>query len=190
MAGLWAGIAGFIIAIVSDFLSAGRWQILSRLGFWIAISFLVYALYETVIHSDRFNIPGALTIIGWVLLPFSFGLLIYSLFIELSFFSTYIGIGKQQTLITTGTYALVRHPGLLWFGLFLSALLLVSRSRELTLASPIWFGLDLLWVVLQDRFISNRVFIQYRIYQKETPMLLPNYRSLKRCIATLWRESK
>lgn len=190
MSGLWAGVAGFLIAILADFLSAGRLKILARLGFWIAIGFLIYALYETALRADRFNISGALVLVGWVFLPISFGLLIYSLFIELPFLSTYTGGGKQQALITRGTYALTRHPGLLWFGLFLLALLPVSRSRELILAAPIWFGLDFLWVVLQDRFIFVKLFRHYPVYQKETPMLFPNYKSLKRCIATLGKENK
>ncbi len=190
MTGLWAGVTGFAIAILADFFFAGRLQILSRLGFWIAVGFFVYALYETALMSDRFNTPGFLTVLGWVLLPLSFGLLIYSLFIELSFLSTYVGDGRQQVLITTGTYALTRHPGLLWFGLLLLALLLASRSRELLLAAPVWFGLDLLWVVVQDRIIFTRVFDQYKVYQTVTPMLFPNYRSLKRCITTLGKENK
>lgn len=190
MIGLWAGVAGFVIAIAMDFLSARRWWILARLGFWSAIVLFIFAIYKAAFKAARFDMPEILTFTGWVLLPLSFGLLVYSLFIELPLFSTYIRKSQQPALITTGTYALTRHPGLLWFGLMLLAILLVSRSRELLLAAPIWFGLDVLWVALQDRFIFTRVFNQYRSYQRETPMLFPSYKSLKRCLATLGKERK
>lgn len=185
MSGLWVGTAGFIIAILADFLSAGRFRILARLGFWISIFFFIFALYETIFRTDRFNLPVLLVWAGRVILPISLALLIYSLFIELPFLSTHTGKGEPQALITGGTYALTRHPGLLWFGLFMLSLLLASRSKELLLGAPVWFSLDLLWVILQDRFIFVKLFRNYHLYQHQTPMLFPSFSSLKRCVATL-----
>lgn len=190
MSGLWAGVAGFIIAILADFLSPGKWKPVARLAFWIAIGLFTYALYDAAFRAGRFHLPLFLVIAGWALLPSSSGLLIYSLFIELPFHSTYVRTGNKQALIDRGTYALTRHPALLWFGIFLVALLLVSRSRELLLAGPIWFGLDVIWVILQDRFIFTKLFDGYQLYQRDTPMLLPNYQSLRRCLATWRKEEK
>lgn len=190
MSGLWVGVGGFALAILSDFLSIGRFQALSRWGFWVSAGILTYALFEVTLFTGRLNLAAPLVLAGWIILPLSFILLIYSLFIELPFSSTYLGEGVQQALFTGGTYALTRHPGLLWFGLFLVALLFVSRSRDLLIAAPVWFFLDMLWVVIQDRFIFVKLFRQYNLYQKETPMLIPNYKSLKRCIATLGKESR
>src|SRR4030067_3693791 len=99
MTGLWAGVAGFFIAILTDFLSAGRLKNFARVGFWIFVIFLTYALYDTALRADKFNISGALILIGWVLLPITSGLLIYSLFIELPFLSTYTGDSQHEGLI-------------------------------------------------------------------------------------------
>jgi protein-S-isoprenylcysteine O-methyltransferase Ste14 len=112
-------------------------------------------------------------------------LLIYSLFIEIPFKQTYTMSGVGDRLVKTGTYALTRHPGVLWLGLFLLALLAVSRSRLLLIAAPLWFALDLLLVWVQDRFYFPRMFPGYSQYRRETPMLIPTRSSIVRCIKTL-----
>jgi protein-S-isoprenylcysteine O-methyltransferase Ste14 len=88
-------------------------------------------------------------------------------------------------LVKTGTYALVRHPGVLWFGLFLLALVGVSRSKLLLIAAPLWFLLDVLWVWIQERFYFNQMFPGYEQYKRETPMLIPTRESIVRCVKTL-----
>jgi len=86
-------------------------------------------------------------------------------------------------LIKTGTYALVRHPGVIWYVLFLIALLLVSRSKLFLIAAPIWIFMDILYVFVQEKFYFSRMFPGYGEYKKETPMLIPTRKSL----ASFWR---
>jgi hypothetical protein len=57
------------------------------------------------------------------------------------------------------------------------SLIPISRSSLLLIAAPIFIGLDIALVVIQDKVIFGRMFAGYRNYRQETPMLLPNKRS-------------
>jgi protein-S-isoprenylcysteine O-methyltransferase Ste14 len=123
--------------------------------------------------------------LGWGLLSISLFLLAYSLFINLPFRKTYIATGVGDKLITTGLYALVRHPGVYCFTLLMLSLVLISRSSLLLIASPIWILLDILLVAIQDKLFLSRMFDGYDNYKRETPMLLPNRRSVNAFISSL-----
>ncbi len=155
-----------------------------------AMGLLTYATVMVSVESERFWRPAWLQAVGWVLLPMAVLLLVYSLFLELPFRSTYRGRDARQQLVTTGTYALVRHPTVPWYVLGLGALVLVTRSRLLLLASPVWVLLDVAWVVLQERVVLKRVFPEYASYQRTTPMLIPNRRSVLECLRSLRDERR
>ncbi|MGD2178163.1 MAG: methyltransferase [Anaerolineae bacterium] len=144
---------------------------------------LSYCLGRAVVYGAKLPIPALLSYAGWLLLIPSFFLLIYSLFLEIPFRQTYAADGVGDKLVKTGTYALVRHPGVLWFGFLLLSLVLVSRSRLLLVAAPVWLLMDVLYVLVQDRFFFGRMFPGYAQYRAETPMLIPTRRSVVRC----WR---
>jgi len=65
------------------------------------------------------------------------------------------------------------------------SLVLVSGSKLLLIASPIWILLDILLVVIQDKFFLGRMFDGYESYRQETPILLPNRKSISACIRTI-----
>ena len=134
--------------------------------------------------ASKFALPAWAGMIGWVLLPISIFLFIYSLFINLPFRKTYVKRGVGNQLIRTGTYALVRHPGVLWYGVILVALILVSKSQLLVIAAPIWFVMDVIHVTIQDKFLFEKMFPEYKEYRKETPMLIPNRSSIGAFIRT------
>jgi protein-S-isoprenylcysteine O-methyltransferase Ste14 len=142
-----------------------------------------YCLVMVVLHGARLPMPGWLAYAGWLLLIPSIFLLVYSLFLEIPFQQTYAADGVGEKLVKTGTYALVRHPGVLWFGSLLFSLVIVSRSRLLLIAAPTWLLMDVLYAWVQDRFLFGRMFPGYAEYREETPMLIPTRRSVLRC----WR---
>jgi protein-S-isoprenylcysteine O-methyltransferase Ste14 len=175
------GAVAFIIAWFFDLAALQRIRYLKQI---IGLAFVVlfgYALIMVAMHPDKLPLPAWLSYAGWPLLVTSGFLLIYSLFLEIPFRQTYADEGVGDRLVKTGTYALVRHPGVLWLVLFLLALVLVSRSRLLLLAAPLWIFLDVLYVWLQERFFFGRMFPGYEQYKQETPMLLPTPRSIARC---------
>lgn len=185
MYGLGAGVLGFCVAPLLDWVSLKRVAYVKPAIILVVTILQFYALYAVSFSVERFDLPRAASILGWFLLPLSLFLLVYSLFIEIPFAKTYAQPGVGDKLVTTGTYALTRHPGVLWYGLFLIALLLITRSSILIIAAPIWFLMDILWVLLQDKYFFVLMFKDYRQYQKETPMLIPNRLSIQRCLKTL-----
>lgn len=183
--GLLAGVLGFCVAPLLDWVSLKRIRYVKPGIILLVIVLQTYALYAVSLGVERFDLPRAVSGLGWFLLPISLLLLFYSLFIEIPFVNTYAQPGVGDKLVTTGTYSLTRHPGVIWYGLFLVALLLVTRSQILVIAAPIWFLMDILWVLLQDKYFFVLMFKDYRQYQKETPMLIPNRLSIQRCFKTL-----
>ena len=179
------GCLAFVVVSLSD-LAALKDVPHAKQGIGL-VSVLLFFLSFVLVSATgpRLPLPPCLSWAGWPLLVTSLFLLIYSLFIEIPFQQTYVTAGVGDRLVTTGTYALTRHPGVLWLGLFLLALLAVSRSRLLSIAAPLWFALDVLLVWIQDRFYFPRMFPGYPQYQHETPMLIPTGKSITRCVKTL-----
>ena len=133
----------------------------------------------------RFAVSTWLIVIAWITLVISAALLFYSLFIEIPFKLTYHSPGSGQQLVTTGTYALVRHPGVLWFALLMSSVVVVSGSCLALLAAPLWVVADVLYAWVQDRYLFPAMFPGYGEYQQAVPMLIPTRASLRRCLRTL-----
>jgi protein-S-isoprenylcysteine O-methyltransferase Ste14 len=179
------GTIGFIVIHLFDIVSLKRIPGAKLFTWVLGSGLLAYALTMVCLQSDKLPLPVWSTWLGWVLLSISLFLLIYSLFINLPFRKTYVTTGVGNKLITTGLYALVRHPGVHWFILFVLSLILVSKSSLLLIAAPIWIFLDILLVLIEDKFVFTRIFDGYESYRKQTPMLLPNRKSISACVRTL-----
>jgi protein-S-isoprenylcysteine O-methyltransferase Ste14 len=136
-------------------------------------------------YPVKIELPAWSIWLGWGVLAVSAFLLIHSLFISLPFRKTYVDTGVSDKLVKTGLYALVRHPGILWFPLFMLSLIPISRSSLLLIAAPTFIALDIVLVFIQDRFIFGRMFRGYDSYRRETPMLLPNRKSVSAFLRSL-----
>jgi len=179
------GVLGFLVAHLFDVVSLKRIPG-AKQGVGIAVGALIgYATLMACLESERLALPIWLTWLGWALLSVSVPLLVYSLFVNLPFRKTYVAPGVGDRLIRTGTYALVRHPGVFWYALLLVSLILVSRSELLLIASPIWLAMDILHVIIQDKFFFGKMFKDYEDYRRETPMLIPSRRSISACLRTI-----
>ncbi len=183
------GILGFLIIHLFDFISLKRIPLAKPLTWGAGSGLLGYGVIMASLTGDRLPLPAWSMWLGWLLLIVSLSLLIYSLFIKLPFRRTYITTGVGERLITTGLYALVRHPWLYGFSLFMLSLILVSRSSLMLIAAPIWITLDILLVVIQDRFFFGKMFPGYSRYRQQTPMLVPNKKSVVTFISFL-RQAK
>lgn len=179
------GCLGFLLLHLFDLVSLKRLPGVKPFTWILGSSLLIYALVIVCLRSDRLPLPEWSTRLGWMLLFIASLLLIYSLFINLPFRKTYVANGCGDKLITTGLYALVRHPGVHWFVLVLLSLVLVSKSSLLLIAAPIFILLDILLVVVQDRFLLGKMFAGYDGYRQKTPMLVPNRQSINAFINLL-----
>ena len=181
---LLGGLA-FLVAFFFDLAALKGIAYLKQAIGLVFTSLFGFALLMVCLKAERFSLPYWLSWVGWPLLIISACLLVYSIFLEIPFKQTYATDGVGDQLVKTGTYALVRHPGVLWFGLSLLALMGVSRSKLLLIAAPLWFLLDVLWVWIQERFYFSRMFPGYEQYKQETPMLIPTRESIVKCVKTL-----
>ena len=179
------GCLGFLVIHLFDIISLKRLPGAKPFVWILGSGLLVYALVMACLQPGKLPLPIWSTWLGWALLTISLILLIYSLFINLPFRKTYIATGVGDKLITTGLYALVRHPGVHWFILVLLSLILVSRSSLLLIAAPIFILLDIVLVIAQDKFFLSSMFDGYDSYRQETPMLVPNRQSINAFINSL-----
>ncbi|RLC62709.1 MAG: hypothetical protein DRI01_06440 [Chloroflexi bacterium] len=173
------GTLGFIIVHLFDIVSLKRIPSGAKPCVWIVGGgLLIYSLVMLCLQSSDLPLPIWTTWLGWGLLTIALSLLVYSLFLNLPFRKTYITTGVSDKLVTTGLYALVRHPGVIWFVLLMLSLILVSKSSLILIAAPIFILLDIVLVIVQDKILFIRMFDGYKQYQRETPMLMPNRRSI------------
>ncbi len=179
------GVAAFVMAGLIDLAALHGWRHFKQALGVGAVLLWGYALYGLVHTSTRFWLPRPLVWAGWLLFIVAASLFIYSVFIEIPFGQTYVKGGMDNKLVTTGTYALCRHPGVLWFGLWLIGLIFTSRGHLLVIAAPLWFLSDVLWVWAEDVCYFPRIFPEYDDYQQVTPMLVPTRDSIGRCLKTL-----
>ena len=173
-----AGCLGFLVVHLFDVASLKRLPGAKPFTWFLGSGLLLYALVRVCLQVDKLPLPVWSTWLGWSLLSISLLLPIYSLFINLPFRKTYIATGVGDKLVRSGLYALVRHPGVHWFILVLLSLILVSRSSLLLIATPLFILLDIVLVMAQDKFFLGRMFYDYDSYRQETPMLVPNRRSI------------
>lgn len=137
-------------------------------------------LWSVLALSDGEISNGWIRIPGWICIFFFGSLLIYSIFIEIPLKSTYLDSHESQVLIDTGTYALSRHPGVLWFAGFILGLCLIHLSAITIFAGGVWLLADVLLVVIEDHYFFPKTILGYTHYKETTPFLLPTRESFSR----------
>ncbi|WP_405728669.1 hypothetical protein [Anaerotignum sp.] len=187
------GTISFLLYAVYDLEQGGvishRFHKITKSFFTIGSVFLVAATIMLLWKIDVLQMEyGMKRIIFLLFAILFFGLLIYTLFFALPFEETYVMQEAHKTY-DKKMYALCRHPGVLWFAGFYFCLWL-AFGTELLLVMAVWFSLlNFCYVVLQDYYTFPRVFFDYGDYKKRVPFLIPNGKSLKRCMDT-FKESR
>lgn len=183
------GCVSFLFLLLHDIVTLRQGQALGRsllalTGFGTA----AYSLIMVTAMGERYVFPTIVSLFGWFVFIL-FGLaLLYALFGNLPLLNTYFKGPADRTLVTSGMYALSRHPGLLWYCLMLAGLFLATGTKLLLVAALIWCFLDLLHVLVQDRYFFPRILPGYQQYQRETPMLIPTFTSIQRSLSTVGPE--
>jgi len=116
-------------------------------------------------------------------------LLVYTLFVVLSFKDTYFPDMEHNTnkkeVCSCGFYALCRHPGVLWLTGAYIFLTLAVPSPLLIKASIAFCVCNILYVIFQDLWTFPRTFTDYGRYKETVPFLIPTPQSIRRCTDTL-----
>lgn len=184
------GCLGFVAIHLLDIVSLKKASRVKPFTWIPGIGLLVYSLVMVSLQPAKLPLSPGYTALGWLLLLISGLPLLYSLFLNIPFRETYIATGVSNKLVTTGLYSLVRHPGVLWFALFMISLILVSRASLMLIAAPLFIFLDIILVIVQDRFFFGKMFDGYAAYRRETPMLVPNRHSLNIFISSIKQNVK
>jgi len=186
MIGLGLGAISFFIVIWVDVAAIKKINWLKPLLWITSITVFLLAVDSALSDSVRYAAAPTVHIAGWALVALSLVLLCYSLFFEIPFLAAYVRTGQPARVVSRGTYALCRHPGVLWFAGVMAGLLLAHPTRSLLFCAPIWLGLDTLYAYLQERLFFVRMFgTEYVSYQRSVPMLIPTLTSVRECLRTL-----
>ena len=180
---LLPGALAFACFALSDYGKLRRRSKYWNLLFWFGALLLgLSAAALTPWHEIPLRI-GKHPVALWVLIAACacfLTLMIHTLFFALPFQRNYTGVAeKQHPLVDKGVFALCRHPGVLFFGLFFLCFYLIIPVLPVLLAFLIFTGLDVLYVLWQDLYLFPKTIAGYAHYQKTTPFLLPNRKSIR-----------
>ena len=194
--GIALAAAGFAALTFDDYLVArdvrhggGTPGGVRRMVYVVGALLLIASLVVLATFSDRFPISAGIRVIAGIATAFFLLLMVYSLVFEVSSPSVYMGrtraegersTGHEDVLVTTGTYALCRHPGVLWFAGTVGALSVVTASRDLATAAPALVLFDLLHAWYQDRVVMPiRYGSAFANYRRSVPMVIPRPRTIR-----------
>ena len=186
---LITGVIGFILLLIFDVLSLSKKNILKYV-FGISGFFMIFGSSVLIIknYSYFLQIDNSYRFISLFFALASFILLIYSVFFEVGK-KTYV-LENEHFLVTNGTYALTRHPGVLWMLLLYIFGAIFFQNLLAIYAALIWTLANIVYVSIQERFIFHKIFEDYDKYRESTPMILPNIESIEKFITTKnWRRT-
>ena len=187
------GTIAFILYMIYDLEQAGfisyHFHKITKGFFTVGSAFLVAATMMLLWKIDIFHTERGMKQFFFLILTILFlGLLIYTLFFALPFEETYVTQDAHKTY-DKKMYALCRHPGVLWFAGFYFCLWLAFGGKSL-LVMAVWFSfLNFCYIILQDCYTFPKIFSDYDDYKRRVPFLIPDGKSLKRCLET-FKESR
>ena len=174
------GVVGFGLMFGADLCGLHQRCVWRNLLAFFGFAFVFGSSLYILLLGDTYRLPLFARIIAGVLSLMFLLLLIYSVLIE---------VNKKrdisEKLITTGTYALSRHPGVIWFAFYYIFGSIMFANVEILIAGIIWSIINIIYVLLQEKLVFNKMFENYDLYRETTPMLWPNVKSIKRCITTM-----
>jgi len=183
MINILIGSIAFALIAIYDWAQMRKYTWLKPLFF---ISGAVFYIGFTGVISTPVDINLAywVTLGGYICFFIFTLLLIYSILVEISIHS-YLNRDNEHILVETGTYALSRHPGVLWFFGAAVSMIALHPSYLTVLAAIIWTTLDVLLVWIEDRYIFPKSIPGYEKYKTTVPFLLPDKKSIRHCLKTL-----
>jgi len=183
------GVSGYLVILLFDIMLLKKIGRIKFLLWMLGSGLMVYSITMVCLNSDRISMPSWTTWLGWVMFGTGVIFITYSLFINLPFRKTYVSKDTGSTLIRTGFYALCRHPGTYWVNLFMISFIFISKSRLTLVEAPVFIMVNTILVIIEDRYIFPKLFPDYAEYQRETPMLIPNRKSVHTYLESLKRKA-
>lgn len=184
---IFIGVFGFVSLLTFDFMSLKNRIFLKYFFAFFGLGLILYSSFNLINFQGDLIVYPIFRIVSLLFAMVFMALLIYSVFIEVGG-NTYKKFAEPQ-LVTNGTYSLVRHPGVIWLFLAYFFLAMYSENSALLLTAFIWTFVNTIYVVVQEKLILVHIFPAYHEYVKTTPMVIPNYYSLKKFFRSRnWRK--
>jgi protein-S-isoprenylcysteine O-methyltransferase Ste14 len=188
MGAVLLGLSGYAWGILHDIAARHRVPRAKPALLLLTGASHIGAWYLLMARSRRFPVPRPLRALALILAPLGFAAMFYSIMVEIPFRKAWVDRGHTDRLVTTGTYALSRHPGVVWYSVAITAAAFATRSLRLLLAAPALIVGDVLHVWFQEQYVLPHEFgEEYERYQETTPFLVPNEASARRFASTLAR---
>jgi len=174
MRGLTLVLMGFVVGTLHDAAAYHRVPYVKPLLVLVGAALHIAGALQLIVNSDRQRLPVGLQRVGQVLSIAGFLGMVYSIAIEIPFRRAWLDRGHTGNLVTSGTYSVSRHPGVLWTFVWVPCAGVATRSRDLLRYWPFIILADIVHVWIQDRMLLPRIFGQeYRAYQQRVPFLVP-----------------
>jgi protein-S-isoprenylcysteine O-methyltransferase Ste14 len=128
------------------------------------VAFIAIFVFPAIDHRYGWSsVPASVTVVGDILIAIGF-FAVFLVFKENSYASSIIEVGAEQKVVTTGPYAVVRHP-------MYSGALVMLVGVPLALGS--WWGLllvipitlVLVWRLLEEETFLTKNLVGYPEYQ-------------------------
>lgn len=179
---LLIGSISFTFFIVYDINNITLQNRLLKSFFVVGCIMLIYStMMISIFEQPSFSLPIFMKVFVSLGGLISFALLIYTLFFALPWKITYVSLKSNDVVVNQGIYALCRHPGVIWFILFYFFYWLFTGITLMMWAGITFSILNLIYILLQEKYIFCKLFIDYDLYQKSTPFFIPNCSSINRC---------
>jgi len=167
------GAAAFMLFILYDYNQAGSNRKSLKLLFPAGIVILLFSSVKIAVDAVVvYDFGYKMTALFWIVAFAFFAVLIYTLFFAVPFDSAYVQ-GSKQKLKTNGVYGMCRHPGVLFLAGVYVFVALALGKRDLLVGGAFFTFCNVIYVIIQDRYIFPRVFEGYDEYKRTTHFLLP-----------------
>jgi len=173
--------AGFFCLFLFDLFQIQSKKNLSRICSIIGYLSIMAGLFLLLVSYKIGNLSSLFLFMQVAGAVCFFALLVYSVFIEIGLKSPYNGSIERDTM-DKGTYGLVRHPGFLWFLIFLLILISLYRNLEFTLIALSIVFMDFILILLEDLIFFPKLFANYREYKEKVPFIIPYLRIISRIL--------
>ncbi len=183
------GVSAFLFYILYDVNSVIWKLMIFRPAFFLG-SVLLGVSVAGIIWSSRDEarpLSAGTVLLAGLMIIFLL-LLIYSLFFAIPFIDTYIGHEENAGgphVCSKGVYGLCRHPVMLWMAGMFITLGLEFPTAMMICGGTLFCVMNLLYIIIQDRWTFPRIFSGYEQYKMTVPFLIPTGKSIRRCFSTL-----
>lgn len=173
------GVLGFVLLFVADYCGLRDKCVYKNLSAFSGTFLIIILSVVILTQGYNYELPLSIRMISFAFTLLFLLMMIYSIVIEVS------KNNSEKKLITTGTYALSRHPGVLWFLLYYVFGSFVFADYMILIAGIVWTIVNIVYVVFQERFIFKALFDNYEEYKQSTPMIIPTRSSVQKCLKTI-----